>query len=1171
LFLHQGTQWVKSMRYFLPIYPALILLAAWLLIRLFDGARKTAPYAGEGRAPLRVWLTGALMVVVTVSTLIYAAGFTSIYTRPHTRVAASEWIYDNVPQGAVIANETVWDDGLPLFRPNRPAPFPDYFTSRLPMGGVDLATIPVDQQAQYYVDTTLMITSEDEEVKWYGRQDPVTGYQDLGIFDKLDQVEYIFISSNRQYDSMARLPMRFPAVINYYDALFSGQLGFERVAEFTSYPTFLGIELPDQGAEEAWHVYDHNRVQIWKKNDTYDRARIEELVLGDVDFDDVQQLLPIEAAGWKGNLKFTDAEEAAYTAGGTWAQIFNRNSLLNQFPLVPWILALQLFGLIAIPYLRTVASGLPDKGYFIAKTLGLLMATWVVWIIASAKILQFNALSIALAILLVALGGVFLLFREAGYNVRAMPAMIRGWWGKDLRLMLLAEGVFWAFFALVLAIRFANPDLWHQDLGGEKPMDFAYLNAVIKSSYFPPMDPWFAGGYINYYYYGFIIVGVITKFTGVMPSIAYNLIIPTLFSMLATGVFGVVLALQVPLRVTDEGRTVNFTRAMLGFALVAALFVGVLGNLGEVKVLSENLSQLSQMNFSSGIPGLEKTVKSVDGLVRGMILGGQSMPGRMEWPYWNPTRTIPETINEFPWFTFLYADLHAHMMALPYTVLAIALAVAFLRTPRRDSIIAEALRLGLMALVLGALWPINTWDFPTYALVAFAGLGLREWRHTGKITVRGIIAVGWRWALVIVLGRLLFQPFHSAYGSAYTSVERWEGLRTTLGDFFIVHGLFLLAIFFALINDFGFGKGHNGIVRLARFTFNTAGSKRPRAMHWYHLLVKHPSVLPLNAFYVILLGTMVLTAVAIMAQWGVPAVTLVLLLASLFLFFRERPQSLWQMTLFFIILGLGLTCAVELVVLKGDIGRMNTVFKFYLQVWVLWGMAAALGIGAVLPMLKRWLPEWRIVYRVSIGVLIFVAVLYPIFATNAKINDRFDRTVGPGLDGAAFLESASIHILTPSDTVATFDARYDADAMRWIEDNVPGSPVIAEMNTAPKVLYGWGNRYAMFTGNPSIIGWDHHQRQQRAAARGDEEINTRVSTVRDSIYGTPDAALAYETLLGFNAQYIIVGPLERAYTTNVEGIDKFQANRGVYWDLVYENPEVQVYRIIPPTDSVTMN
>src|SRR5260370_4048948 len=94
------------------------------------------------------------------------------------------------------------------------------------------------------------------------------------------------------------------------------------------------------------------------------------------------------------------------------------------------------------------------------------------------------------------------------------------------------------FLASVL-VRLGNPDLWAQTLGGEKPMDFAYFNAVLKSTIFPPYDPWYAGGYLNYYYFGFVLVGTPVKLLGMMPSIAYNLIIPTLFALTGIGAFSV--------------------------------------------------------------------------------------------------------------------------------------------------------------------------------------------------------------------------------------------------------------------------------------------------------------------------------------------------------------------------------------------------------------------------------------------------------------------------------------------------------------------------------------------------------------------------------------------------------------------------------------------------------
>lgn len=602
-----------------------------------------------------------------------------------------------------------------------------------------------------------------------------------------------------------------------------------------------------------------------------------------------------------------------------------------------------------------------------------------------------------------------------------------------------------------------------------------------------------------------------------------------------------------------------FGRGAFNFALLAAVFVSVLGNLGELEVLARGLKDLSTATFRSGIPGLETAVKSVDGLVRGMILNGQTLPGRMEWPYWTPTRAIPDTINEMPWFTFLYADLHAHMMALPFTLLAIGLAVAFLRAPRARGWLVEGLHLGLLALVLGALWPINTWDFPTYALVAFAGLGLREWRQTGAITPRGVVAVGWRWLLVLALGYALFLPFHANNASAYSSVERWRGSRTGLGDYLVIHGLFLFAIGFGLLTDFLFGRGHNGAVRVLRWKLRHLPRRR-RANARYHRFV-HPSAATRAALY----GAMLVGGVALcllLVGWGVPALTLLLLVAALLLFFRARPQAPWQMVLFFVILGLGLTLAVELVVLKGDIGRMNTVFKFYLQVWVLWGTAAALSAALVAQHLPRWLPEWRAVWRLGFVTLFSVALLYPIFATHAKINDRFDRSVGPTLNGAAFLEKAILYE-TDRTTQAPVQIplKWDAEAMRWMQENVPGSPVIAEMQTWEK-LYGWGNRYAMWTGNPAIIGWHWHQQQQRAAAQP-EQIMVRVNDVQQVIYNSTEAQAAYDTLLRYDTDYIVVGPLERAYATP-EGIAKFEANRARFWDLVYENPEVRIYRVIQP-------
>ena len=121
------------------------------------------------------------------------------------------------------------------------------------------------------------------------------------------------------------------------------------------------------------------------------------------------------------------------------------------------------------------------------------------------------------------------------------------------RLLVVEEAAFWLLFAGVTLVRWLNPDLWHPSRGGEKPMDFAYLNAVLKSAHFPPFDPWFSGGYINYYYFGFVLIAVLVKLTAIVPAVAYNLAIGTLAAFLGTAAFGVAAALVRPARRARAG------------------------------------------------------------------------------------------------------------------------------------------------------------------------------------------------------------------------------------------------------------------------------------------------------------------------------------------------------------------------------------------------------------------------------------------------------------------------------------------------------------------------------------------------------------------------------------------------------------------------------------------
>ncbi len=197
---------------------------------------------------------------------------------------------------------------------------------------------------------------------------------------------------------------------------------------------------------------------------------------------------------------------------------------------VIWYLFIFLLGLAIYPLIRLAMPGLADKGYPLSRALGLVLFGWLAWMAGSLGV-PYTRVTIAVVFGLILIAGVVLAY----YQRDELSAE----WKLKRRYFLLIEGLFLLFFLFDLIIRLGNPDLWHPAKGGERPMDFSYFNAVIKSTSFPPYDPWFAGGYINYYYYGFVLVGTPVKLLGIVPSIAYNFILPTLFATVAICAFSI--------------------------------------------------------------------------------------------------------------------------------------------------------------------------------------------------------------------------------------------------------------------------------------------------------------------------------------------------------------------------------------------------------------------------------------------------------------------------------------------------------------------------------------------------------------------------------------------------------------------------------------------------------
>jgi YYY domain-containing protein len=302
------------------------------------------------------------------------------------------------------------------------------------------------------------------------------------------------------------------------------------------------------------------------------------------------------------------------------------------------------------------------------------------------------------------------------------------------------------------------------------------------------------------------------------------------------------------------------------------------------------------------------------------------------------------------------------------------------------------------------------------------------------------------------------------------------------------------------------------------------------------------------------LGLIVL--VGLVLGYALAGLLLALLIVVLWrLLARPRsPESALVLLLF--ATGLALSAAVEVVALDGDIGRMNTVFKFYLQVWVMWSLASAVAlvglrdrvIALVRPAAGRW-------WAVALALLVAGCAIYPVVSTRGKVAERFDRSIPPTLDGAAYMATAVYREDHPQ-AVRKLDLRFanDQRAIEWIWDNVDGSPVIAEASVP---LYRWGSRISIYTGLPTILGWDWHQTQQRWGFR--YMIEDRMRDLR-ALYSDVNRDRTLQLLSRYDVTYVYVGDLERAFYPE-EGLRKFDEMVGRDLDLVYDQDGVKIYRV----------
>ncbi len=1021
--------------------------------------------------------------------------------------------------GSKRLNESSWDDGLPFY-----------------MYGYD----PFNENTGVYSsDLNLELYNDDNEDKLEN------------FYTSLEEADYIYITSNRQWGSTTQIPERYPLTVAYYRALlgcpvdqdlqdcyrdaqpgmYTGELGFELVQVFQSEPTIGNITINTQYAEEAFTVYDHPKVFIFKKTDSFNMETVRS-ILGKVDLSKVIYLTPAAASKTPGDLSLTAKEEETQTSGGTWSELFSRDSLLNQnqfLGIVVWYLVLFLLGVVVYPTTRIIFRGLKGKGYAFSRLFGMLLLAFTVWILGSLSVpVERWLISLVFAGILGINGWLYLKNRKDIHQELK----------ENRQYFLQVEVIFLAFFIFFTLIRLGNPDLWHEYKGGEKPMDFAYFNAIVKSTVFPPYDPWYAGGYINYYYFGSLIVGIYTKWLGIVPSIAYNFSLATFFAFVGTAAFGIGWNLQTKRLEDKTEKKKAFSPFLAG--IIFAVAVVIIGNLGTISMI---LSGIKQIAINAGLQTSSGIFASISLWFKGLLLlvkGAKFTYYPGDW-YWIPSRTIPgEAITEFPYFTFLYGDPHAHLFAYPLTLMALAFALSIVLRQKHFDGQRDAGWFFLLlggGLIVGSLAATNTWDYPLYLLFGMLAIvyeHFKQERYYPNIfpqfsqTLR--IAVSCVISLMIFVGAsyLFFLPYHNTYASSYTSIQSWEGTHTPLSSLIVHWGIFLFFIISWLVI-----KTRDWLAQTPISYLKTLRSYQP--FLWIGILT--------------LFGILVLLLVN---GVSIALVMLPLLIWAFLLFSSKKASLLDRIILLFELAGFAMIMMVEVIVLSGDVGRMNTVFKFYLQAWTLLAISAAYAFVDLLPRLEKpKIESWKSIWRACGIALVGCGLLFPVIASKDKITDRISDDVPLTLDGMAYMQSSVYW----QDGVA-MDLEQDYQAIKWMQENVQGSPVIVEGTTS---LYQWGNRFSIYTGLPAVIGWDWHQRQQKTTLPS-TWVTDRITAV-ENFYNTTDIKAARSFLEKYQVKYIILGQLE-SIRYSADGLQKFTDYEGIYWKTVFSYKDTIILEVM---------
>ena len=988
---------LPSGRYFVPMSPALHAIAG-------VGVAALIRRDGRARGWARIGAASLAIVTMGLSVLWGVAFVNGVYGHTNTRIVASNWLADHAPAGSVFSSEA-WDDGLPL---------------RLPGLNVDRFT--------------------GEQFDLFG---PDSADKVRHLADQLTRVDYVVESSPRVWASVVRIPARYPSTIRFFEGLDSGVFGFERVATFTSHPRLWFFELDDSTAEEAFSVYDHPEVRIWQR---VRHVPATDLVAS-LDPLAAESAVPVRPQDAHANgLLLRPDEVRADAAAPSYDDTFDVDGSPFLHAL-GWFVVLELFGLaafvIALPLLRR----LPDAGFGLGKTLGLVVVSFPVFLIGSWSDVRVDR---PLVVIVVA---VFLAAAAwRGWRARRELATL---WRDRRRVLVTVEVLSVVTFVVFVLLRAMNPDLWHPSLGGEKPFELTLLTSVLRSRTFPPYDPWLSGGSLNYYYGGWLLLTGPARLLRTAPAVVMNLAIGTFASCIAGAAFSAAAAAVHATRLHWRS-TSAAARTAVRSGVLSALFVLGLSNLAILPAVWHHLTGSSNQRFD----------------------------------WWGLSRVIPDSvaITEFPAWSMLFGDLHPHVMGIALVLTLGTLCIAWNRV-LREGRLRHAVGLGtLIGVSIGFIRATNTWDLPLAAAMAMVALATAL---AQRAPWRSCAAAGAS-ALFVVL--IVWAPY-TWRGLVFDSGVEPAAAQTPFTSWLEQFGLFAAVSVLAVALRAATAVPISTVVwrRVTTAHLAVAGIALV-VVGWFTLRPQSPVLIVCTTLAAALFATA-------WASWHTPS--------------RSRGP------LGPLVLAAGwlVQAGVELWSVNNDAGRMNTVFKFWYESWILLAVGSAVVLAEQLRRRRRSMWPRRVAVALT-GFALVTGIAFWAFTTPPRLGDRVS-TDGLSLDGEAYLRES-----VPVDYgIGGFDIREDLPLIDWLRANAVGVRPVAE---APGEDYRWASRISMATGLPTPIGWSYHESQQRRAYAASIETRRRDMT---TLYQTVAPVEMARVLATYSIAYLVFGTQERLLAT----------------------------------------